>query len=100
MNGKLRGVAPGPGHYDMGEPGLFESEEKLRELTFDSLATALQHIQVEAMKRGWSVRCNESLESAYATFYCLKGGRQRGERTTKTGCEWKLSVGPGEGDND
>ena len=22
----------------------------------------------------------------------------RGQKTTKTGCEWKLSVGPGDGD--
>ena len=75
---------------------LFASEENLKALTFDSLASALQHLQIEAKKCGFEIGCNESLRSVYGTFYCLKGGRARGKKTTKTGCEWKLSLGPGE----
>ena len=72
----------------------FFRHEYLQTLDFDSLEEALQRIRIEAMKRGWNVGCADSFKSTYATFYCLKGGRQRGKNTTKTGCEWKLGLGP------
>ena len=79
---------------DVRRRDLFASHENLSGLTFDSIVSALRHLQVEAMKRGWEIGMNESKKSTYATFYCLKGGRQRGDKSNKTGCEWKLSMGP------
>ena len=70
--------------------------EVLLQLRFDSIKQAHSYLSIEAKKRGWDIACNESFKAAWVTFYCTKGGRIRGGRTRKTGCEWKLGIGPTE----
>ena len=80
----------------MGEcSDCFASLPQLQELTFDSIESAFAHLKIEAMKRGWTISCNESFRATWATFYCSKGGRSRGKKTTKTDCPWKITLGPG-----
>ena len=45
---------------------------------------------------GFDIGSTQSFHSVYSTFYCLKGGRQRGEKTAKTGCKWNLTFVPDE----
>ena len=80
----------------MGEcSDCFASLAQLQELVFDSIPSALAHLKIEAMKSGWKISCNESLRATWVTFYCSKGGRSRGQKTTKTDCPWKITLGPG-----
>lgn len=74
----------------------FFTEEALKGLRFETMNSAYVHLRVQAMKSGFDIGSTQSLHSLYSTFYCLKGGRQRGAKTTKTGCEWKLNLVPDE----
>ena len=74
----------------------FFTEEALRAMQFESLQSAFVHLRIQAMKHGFDIGSTQSFHSVYSTFYCLKGGRQRGEKTAKTGCKWKLTFVPDE----
>lgn len=74
----------------------FFTEDALRAMQFESLHAAYIHLRIQAMKHGFDIGSTQSFHSVYATFYCLRGGRQRGEKTTKTGCKWKLKLVPDE----
>ena len=65
-------------------------------MRFESLQTAYVHLRIQALKHGFDIGSTQSFHSVYSTFYCLKGGRQRGDKTTKTGCNWKLQMVPDE----
>ena len=73
---------------------VFFTQEALREMSFESLHTAYVHLRIQALKHGFDIGSTQSFHSVYSTFYCLKGGRQRGDKTTKTGCNWKLQMVP------
>lgn len=60
---------------------------------FSGLEAAYKHIQIEALKAGFEVGCSQSFESVHGKIYCLKGGRKRGERSSKTGCQWAVKLG-------
>ena len=81
----------------MADAGFF-SEANLLRLRFDSAKSALQHLKIEAMKHGFDIATNQSLRSNYLTVYCVKGGRQRGNKTTKVGCQWSLAIVPADDD--
>ena len=72
----------------------FFIEEGLKAMKFDTMHNAYIHLRVQAMKAGFDIGSTQSFHSVYSTFYCLKGGRQRGDRTNKTGCEWRLTIVP------
>lgn len=59
---------------------------------FENLGSAFRHMQIQALKDGFEIGCTQSCESVYGTFYCLKGGRKRGENSSKTGCGWKIKL--------
>ena len=73
---------------------IFFTEESLKAMRFESMQSAYVHLRVQAMKAGFDIGSTQSFHSVYSSFYCLKGGRQRGDRTNKTGCQWKLSLVP------
>ena len=77
----------------MADAGFF-TEENLLRLRFDTAKGALQHLKIEAMKHGFEISSNNSVRSGYINVYCSKGGRQRGEHTTKVGCGWGLCIAP------
>lgn len=77
----------------------FFSQESLKGMQFESMKAAYVHLRVQAMKHGFDIGSTQSLHSLYSTFYCLKGGRQRGVKTTKTGCMWQVSLVPDEKSN-
>lgn len=66
--------------------------EHLKGRVFENLGAAFRHIQIQAMKEGFEIGCNQSFESVYGTFYCLKGGRKRGASSSKTGCGWHIKL--------
>ena len=68
--------------------------EALAKLRFDSTQEAFQHLKIEAMRAGFDIATNQSFRSNYLTVYCVKGGRERGKTTSKSGCEWKLCIVP------
>ena len=77
----------------MADAGFF-TEANLSRLRFDSGKSALQHLKIEAMKHGFEISSNNSMRSSYINVYCSKGGRQRGDHTTKVGCEWGFCIAP------
>lgn len=91
------------GHSGMAhEAGAYTyfTEELVMKAKFESPRAAFRHMQVEAMREGFEIGATQSLDSVYNTFYCLKGGKQKGKQTTKTGCGWCLKIGPMRGDGD
>ena len=68
--------------------------KKLEGATFPSMEAAFAHMKIEALKQGFDIGSTESLRSTYGKFYCLKGGRQRGDHTAKTGCQWSICLVP------
>ena len=72
----------------------FFTDTSLKAMRFDTMQSAYIHLRVQAMKSGFDIGSTQSFHSVYSTFYCLKGGRQRGEKTTKTGCAWRLTIVP------
>lgn len=71
----------------------FFTQDALEGRVFCSLEAAFRHMQVQAMKEGFEIGCSQSFESVYGTFYCLRGGRIRGTKSTKTGCAWHVKLG-------
>ena len=67
--------------------------EELRGRVFEDMEKAFRHIQVQALKAGFEIGCSQSFESVSAQFYCLKGGRKKGEKSKKEGCPWVIKMG-------
>lgn len=68
------------------------SEGLVGKAKFETGKQAYKHFQVEAMREGFEIASRQSIDSLYNTFYCCKGGRQKGANTKKSACQWCVRV--------
>lgn len=69
----------------------FFNVDNMISLRFNSNYELYEHLQIEAYREGFKIRCRQSKNSKYGEFYCSFGGRCK-KHTNKTSCLWKFKT--------